>query len=94
MELKYIFKQIHSYIESKREGKRINQKNMAKELGISYRTYSEYYRGSSQTLAIKVLLKMLNKLKDDEILFIVRMAEERDEIENKQVKLSHKNNIS
>ena len=51
---------------------------MADELGISHRAYSEYYRGKNQPLAMKVLLRMLNKLNDKEILQVVRMWKENE----------------
>ncbi len=84
MDLKNIFEQIHSFVESKRKGKKIKQESMANELGISHRAYSEYYRGKNQPLAMKVLLRMLNKLNDKEILQVVRMWKENEIIKRSE----------
>lgn len=77
MELNRIIKKMHRFLESNNEdGERIIHKDMAENLGISERAYSEYYRGKNQPLAMKVLLRMLNDLKDDQVLNVVRMWEE------------------
>ena len=93
MDLKNIFEQIHSFVESKRKGKKIKQESMANELGISHRAYSEYYRGKNQPLAMKVLLRMLNKLNDKEILQVVRMWKE-NEIIKRPERPDKKKNLS
>ncbi len=93
MDLKNIFEQIHSFVESKRKGKKINQESMADELGISHRAYAEYYRGKNQPLAMKVLLRMLNKLNDKEILQVVRMWKE-NEIIKRPERPDKKKNLS
>jgi len=72
MELKNIINRTHSLIEAK-EMKKISQSNMAKKIGVSPRTYTEYTRGTNSPLAMKALLSMLNLLDDDEIVKIVRM---------------------
>lgn len=74
MELKHVIKQIHSIMEVKNQGDKINHEEMSKRIGISKRAYSEYYRGNNQPLAMKALLKMLNNLNNDEIIKVVRMA--------------------
>lgn len=75
MELKNIINRTHSLIEAK-EMKKISQSNMAKKLGVSSRTYTEYTRGTNEPLAMKALLSMINLLDDDEIVKVVRMWED------------------
>lgn len=76
MELMQVIKQIHSLMEVKNKGNKINHEDMSKKIGVSKRAYSEYYRGKNQPLAMKALLKMLNNLNNDEIVKVVRMAKE------------------
>lgn len=76
MELKQVIKQIHSLMEVKNKGNKINHEEMSKKIGVSKRAYSEYYRGKNQPLAMKALLKMLNNLNNDEIVRVVRMAKD------------------
>jgi len=75
MELKNIINRTHSLIEAK-EMKKISQSSMAKMIGVSSRTYTEYTRGTNEPLAMKALLGMLNLLDDDEIVKVVRMWEQ------------------
>ncbi len=75
MELKNIINRTHSLIEAK-EMKKISQSNMAKKIGVSSRTYTEYTRGTNEPLAMKALLSLLNHLNDDEIVKVVRMWED------------------
>lgn len=79
MEIKDIIKHIHCYMELQNNAERITQDNMAKKIGISKRAYSEYYRGNNKPLGMKVLLRMLNKLTNDEIITVVRMWQEDEE---------------
>lgn len=76
MNLNRVIKKIHRFLELNGEGERIVHEDMAKCLGISTRAYSEYYRGNNQPLGMKVLLRMLKDLKDEQILEIVRMWKE------------------
>ncbi len=80
MEIKDIIKHIHCYMELQNNAERITQDDMAKKIGISKRAYSEYYRGNNKPLGMKVLLRMLNKLPNDEIITVVRMWQENEEI--------------
>jgi DNA-binding XRE family transcriptional regulator len=57
MELNTLIQKIHKLIEAK-EIKTISQQNMAKRIGVSPRTYTEYSRGTNQPLAMKALLNM------------------------------------
>ena len=79
MEIKDIIKHIHCYMELQNNAGRITQDDMAKKIGISKRAYSEYYRGNNKPLGMKVLLRMLNKLTNDEIITVVRMWQEDEE---------------
>ena len=72
MELVEILNKLHRTIEAK-ENRDITRSDMAKRLGISSRTYTEYLRGVNQPLAMKALLTMLNQLEDDDIVKIVRL---------------------
>ena len=53
-------------------GKKISQKKMADEFGISMRTYQEWRLGNSAPMAIPVVFNMLGKLKDEDIVRLVR----------------------
>lgn len=72
MELNDLINKIHKTIEAK-EIANISQPIMAKRIGVSSRTYTEYSRGTNQPLAMKALLNMLNELDDDDIVKIVRL---------------------
>jgi transcriptional regulator with XRE-family HTH domain len=76
MDLNQVIKKIHRLLESNNDGERIVYEDMAENIGVSTRAYSEYYRGKNQPLGMKVLLRMLNNLKDEQILEVVRMWKE------------------
>lgn len=78
MGLNQVIKKIHRYLESNENGERIVYEDMAEKFGISTRAYSEYYRGKKLPLGMKVLLRMLNDLKDDQVLEVVRMWSKED----------------
>lgn len=71
MELKELIRGAHSLIEA-REKKRITQEGMAGRVGVGYRTYMEYERGTNAPLAMKALLNLLVLLDDQEIVRVVR----------------------
>lgn len=71
MELKELIRGAHHLIEAKEKG-RITQEEMAHRIGVGYRTYLEYQRGTNAPLAMKALLHLLNLLSDDEIVKVVR----------------------
>lgn len=71
MELKELIRGAHSLIEA-REKKRITQEDMAGRIGVGYRTYMEYQRGTNAPLAMKALLNLLSLLDDQEIVRVVR----------------------
>ncbi|WP_257765491.1 helix-turn-helix domain-containing protein [Burkholderia glumae] len=71
MELKELISSAHHLVEA-REKKRITQTDMAQRIGVGYRTYLEYQRGTNAPLAMKALLNLLNLLDDAEIVRVVR----------------------
>lgn len=75
MELNKLINKIHKLIEAK-EIKTISQPRMAKRIGVSSRTYTEYSRGTNKPLGMKALLNMLNELEDDEIVKVIRLWKE------------------
>lgn len=75
MELNLLINKIHKLIEAK-EIKTISQPNMAKRIGVSSRTYTEYSRGTNKPLGMKALLNMLNELEDEEIVKVIRLWKE------------------
>lgn len=78
MELNILINKIHKLIEAK-EIKTISQPNMAKRIGVSSRTYTEYSRGTNQPLGMKALLNMLNELDDEDIVKIIRFWKENSD---------------
>jgi transcriptional regulator with XRE-family HTH domain len=71
VELKELIRGAHSLVEA-REKKRITQEDMAGRVGVGYRTYLEYQRGTNAPLAMKALLNLLALLDDHEIVRVVR----------------------
>lgn len=71
MELKELIRGAHFLVEA-REKKRITQEAMAQRVGVGYRTYMEYQRGTNAPLAMKALLNLLALLDDQEIVRVVR----------------------
>ncbi len=71
MELKELIRGAHFLVEA-REKKRVTQQDMAERVGVGYRTYLEYQRGTNAPLAMKALLNLLAMLDDQEIVRVVR----------------------
>lgn len=67
-----IFNILHNAIEAKNMGKKISQAAMAKQLGISMRTYQDWRLGNSKPQAVNVIFQILCELDDDEILFVIK----------------------
>lgn len=80
MEIKELIRCAHSLIEAK-EKKRITQEDMAGRVGVGYRTYLEYERGTNAPLAMKALLNLLTLLDDQEIVRVVREWNDKSESE-------------
>ena len=67
-----------------REKSSINQTELTGRLGISYRTYLEYERGTNASLAMKALLNLLTLLDDQEVVRVVREWAQHKEVVNEQ----------
>ena len=48
------------------------EEDMAGRVGVGYRTYMEYQRGTNAPLAMKAMLNLLALLEDQEIVRVVR----------------------
>ncbi|WP_298042735.1 XRE family transcriptional regulator [uncultured Campylobacter sp.] len=71
MKLAHVLYKIHKLIEAK-ELQSITQKEMARRLSVSERTYIEWLRETNEPIAMKAILDMLSQLNDDDIVRIVR----------------------
>lgn len=67
-----LFNLLHNAVEAQYNGKKISQKEMAKKLGISMRSYQDWRLGNAKPQAAKAVLDMLGMLEDDEIIRVVR----------------------
>jgi len=72
MDLTDVFNILHNAVESQYMGKKISQKEMAKKLGISMRTYQDWKIGNSAPQAARVVLQMLGELDDEDIVRVVK----------------------
>ena len=72
MQIDDLFNILHNSLESKNNGKKVSLKDMANSLGISMRTYQDWKLGKAKPQAASVVMKMLGKLDDDEIIRAVR----------------------
>ncbi len=73
MEINDIFNLLHNAIEAQNFGKKISQKEMAKKLGVSMRTYQDWRLGNSKPQAVMSVFKLLSLLDDDEeVLRVVK----------------------
>ena len=72
MEMSDLFNLLHNAVEAQRNGKKISQKELAGELGISMRTYQDWRLGNAKPQAAKAVIQMLGMLDDDEIIRVVR----------------------
>ena len=67
-----LFNLLHNAVEAQRNGRKISQKEMAQELGISMRTYQDWRLGNAKPQAAKAVIELLGMLDDDEIIRVVR----------------------
>jgi len=81
VELKELIRGAHALVEA-REKKRITQEDMAGRVGVGYRTYLEYQRGTNAPLAMKALLNLLVLLDDQEIVRVVREWNDKNKKSN------------
>lgn len=72
MQIDDLFNILHNSLESRNNGKKISLKDMADSLGISMRTYQDWKLGRAKPQAAVVVMKMLGKLEDEEIIRAVR----------------------
>jgi len=72
MDLADVFNILHNAVESEHMGKKISQKEMAKRMGVSMRTYQDWKIGTSAPQAARVVLEMLGELEDEDIVRVVR----------------------
>jgi len=79
MQIDDLFNILHNSIESQHNGKKISLKDMSKMLGVSMRTYQDWKLGRAKPQAAAVVMKMLGKLDDDEIIRAVRKINKLEE---------------
>jgi len=72
MKIDDLFNILHNAIESDNNGKKISLKDMANSLGISMRTYQDWKLGRAKPQAAAIVIKMLGRLDDDDIIRVVR----------------------
>jgi len=72
MDLADVFNMLHNAVESQNMGKKISQKEMAKNVGVSMRTYQDWKLGNSAPQAARVVMEMLGELDDEDIVRVVR----------------------
>jgi len=80
MQIDDLFNILHNSLESKNNGKKISLKDMAKSLGVSMRTYQDWKLGRAKPQAASVVMKMLGRLEDDEIIRAVRKINKLKEV--------------
>ena len=79
MQIDDLFNILHNSLESQNNGKKISLKDMALRFGISMRTYQDWKLGRAKPQAASVVMKMLGKLDDDEIIRAVRKINKLEE---------------
>jgi DNA-binding XRE family transcriptional regulator len=67
-----IFNLLHNAIEAQNFGRKISHKDMAKEVGVSMRTYQDWRLGNTKPQAVMAAFKMLSKLDEDEALRVIK----------------------
>jgi len=72
MELSDLFNILHNAVEAQNNGQKISQKEMAKDLGISMRTYQDWKLGNAKPQAAKAVMQLLGRLDDEDIIRVVR----------------------
>ncbi len=72
MESKDLFNILHNAVEAQHFGRKISQKEMAKRLNISMRTYQDWRLGNSKPQAAVAIFKMLGELEDEDIVRVVK----------------------
>ncbi|QCD52868.1 MULTISPECIES: XRE family transcriptional regulator [unclassified Campylobacter] len=72
VEISDIFNLLHNAVESKNMGKKISQAQMAKNLGISMRTYQDWRLGVSKPQAAIAVCQLLCELDDEDLLYTIK----------------------
>jgi len=72
METKDIFNLLHNAVEASHNGKKISQRQMAEQLGLSMRTYQDWRLGNTQPQSARAIFDMLSILDEDELLMVVK----------------------
>ncbi len=72
MELSDLFNILHNAVEAQNNGQKISQKEMAKNLGISMRTYQDWKLGNAKPQAARAVMQLLGRLDDEDIIRVVR----------------------
>ena len=72
MESADLFNILHNAVEAQNNGRKISQKEMAKNLGISMRTYQDWKLGNAKPQAAKAVMQLLGHLDDEDIIRVVR----------------------
>ena len=80
MQIDDLFNILHNSVESQNNGKKVSLKDMASSLGISMRTYQDWKLGRAKPQAASVVMKMLGRLDDDEIIRAVRKINKLEEV--------------
>ncbi len=72
MESADLFNILHNAVEAQNNGRKISQKEMAQDLGISMRTYQDWKLGNAKPQAAKAVIRLLGRLDDEDIIRVVR----------------------
>ena len=67
-----LFNLLHNAVEAQNFGKKISQKEMANNLGLSMRTYQDWKLGNAKPQASVAVMQLLNMLEDEDIIRVVR----------------------
>jgi len=80
MDLADVFNILHNAVESEYMGKKISQKEMAKKMGVSMRTYQFLEPYHFYLFVARVVLKMLGELENEDIVRVVRKINKLKEL--------------
>jgi transcriptional regulator with XRE-family HTH domain len=72
MELNDFMKQAHLRAQVSK-GCDITQSEMAKNIGVSHRTYTEYLRGTNKPVGMQALLNILSMLREDDAVDLIKI---------------------
>ncbi len=72
METADLFNILHNAVESQQNGRKISQKEMARKIGVSMRTYQDWKLGNAKPQAARAVMLMLGKLEDEDLIRVIR----------------------